>query len=81
MQTKYFEIESVVILPDGRMDAKNAARYTGLSEKTMAMMRSGRTGPAYLKRGKIFYFKEDLDAWLSDGRVRPGSAIHSFGME
>ena len=31
--------QEVIMLPDGRMNARNAAIYAGLSEKTMAMMR------------------------------------------
>jgi Helix-turn-helix domain len=57
----------VTILPDGRMDRKNAARYTGLSEKTLAMYASRGTGPAFVKRGKVFYFQEDLDRWIREG--------------
>jgi hypothetical protein len=56
----------VVILPDGRMDRKNAARYLGLSVKTLAMHGSRGTGPKFIKRGRVFYFREDLDQWLRD---------------
>jgi hypothetical protein len=59
---------AVQVLPDGRLDAKNAARYCGLSEKTMAMKRCTGTGPKYVKRGRIFYHQADLDAWLSSER-------------
>jgi hypothetical protein len=59
---------NVIILPDGRMDRKNAARYTGLSEKTLAMHACRGTGPAFVKRGKVFYFKEDLDRWIREGK-------------
>ena len=59
----------VVILPDGRMDAKNAAAYLGLSVKTLAMQRCAGKGPPFVKRGRIFYFLHDLDEWLQDGRV------------
>jgi hypothetical protein len=55
----------VSIFPDGRMDVKNAARYLGLKEKTLAMFRSQGCGPQFIKRGHIFYFKEDLDAWIN----------------
>jgi hypothetical protein len=55
------------LYPDGRLDTKNASRYTGLAEKTMAMMRSSGTGPSFIKRGRVFYFKEDLDRWLNEG--------------
>jgi len=60
---------SVLVLPDGRMDTKNAARYLGLSEKTLAMLRSAGEGPAYVKRGRVFYFRQDLDTWVQAGRV------------
>ena len=58
--------KEIVMYPDGRTDAKNASAYVGLSEKTMAMMRCYGTGPKFIKRGRIFYFKEDLDYWLSE---------------
>ena len=61
---------AVSVLPDGRMDAKNAARYCGLSVKTMAMRRCDGTGPRFAKQGRIFYFREDLDAWLREGLAR-----------
>jgi hypothetical protein len=57
----------VVVLPDGRMDAKNSAAYLGLSVKTLAMMRCAGTGPKFVKRGRVFYFKRDLDEWLREG--------------
>lgn len=55
----------VFILPDGRLDALNAANYIGLSVKTMAMMRTKGTGPKFIKRGRIFYFRDDLDEWVN----------------
>src|SRR5256885_2983484 len=58
----------VTILPDGRMDRKNAARYLGLSVKTLAMHVSRGTGPKFIKRGRVFYFREDLDRWLRDDK-------------
>jgi hypothetical protein len=56
---------SIAIYPDGRLDTKNAALYLGYKEKTLAMMRGNGTGPKFLKRGRVFYFKEDLDKWLN----------------
>lgn len=61
-------VKKVVIFPDGRLDVKNASSYIGLSEKTLAMKRCDGTGPKYIKRGRIFYFKKDLDEWLESGR-------------
>jgi hypothetical protein len=58
---------NISIFPDGRMDAKNAASYVGLSVKTLAMMRSNGTSPKYIKRGRIFYYQDDLDFWLNEG--------------
>ena len=60
-------VQRVVMFPDGRMDTKNAALYLGLSEKTLAMMRCDGTGPKFIKRGRIFYYRDDLDIWLNAG--------------
>ncbi len=57
-------MQNLFTYPDGRMDAKNAAMYLGLKEKTLAQWRYLEKGPPFIKRGKIFYFKEDLDTWL-----------------
>lgn len=59
---------SVVFYPDGRLDTHNTSKYVGLSVKTLAMMRCDGKGPKYVKRGRIFYFKDDLDAWIEEGR-------------
>nr|ART37118.1 D94 [uncultured bacterium] len=59
----------VRILPDGRLDRKNAALYLGLSVKTLAMYASRRKGPRFVKRGRVFYYKADLDCWLQEGSV------------
>jgi hypothetical protein len=69
MQTQDIEFMKVVVLPDGRLDARNAAAYLGLSEKTLAMFRSAGAGPPFVKLGKIFYFKDDLDEWIRSGRA------------
>jgi len=66
---KAIEIVKVRMFPDGRMDVENAERYTGIKRKTLAIMRSKGVGPRYVKRGRIFYFKEDLDRWLAEGSV------------
>ncbi len=61
-------VREVVVFPDGRMDAKNTSTYLGVAEKTMAIWRSSGAGPPYVKRGRIFYFKDDLDKWIEEGR-------------
>jgi len=60
------ETVAVKMYPDGRLDTKNAALYLGLEEKTLAMKRSDGTGPCFIKRGRIFYFQDDLDAWINE---------------
>jgi len=67
-QSVSFQTPSVVLLPDGRMDRKNAAIYLGLSAKTLAIMATEGTGPRFTKpSGRIWYRKNDLDDWLSRG--------------
>jgi hypothetical protein len=57
----------IFCLPDGRLSARGAAQYIGLSEKTLAQWRCNGTGPRFIKRGRIFYFKADLDDYISVG--------------
>ena len=58
----------VRLLPDSRMTARDAAKYLGLSEKTLAMWRMNRKGPEYTRvGGRIFYFKQALDNFVSRG--------------
>jgi len=60
----------VVTYPDGRMNTSNTSKYTGLSDKTLAMMRCNGTGPKFIKRGRIFYFQSDIDDWMNaNGRM------------
>lgn len=71
MKITNLSVESINILvfPDGRLDAKNAALYLGLKDKTLAIMRSTGSGPRFIKKGRVFYYKDDLDDWLNkDGR-------------
>jgi hypothetical protein len=67
------EVETVrvVAYPDGRLNTDNAARFLGLSTKTLAIMRSNGTGPRFMKRGRVFYFLDDLQSWVEESkRVR-----------
>ena len=60
----------VVTYPDGRMDTFNTSKYSGLSNKTLAMMRCSGNGPKFMKRGRIFYFQSDIDDWMNaNGRM------------
>ena len=58
----------ILVLPDGRMDTRSAAGYLGVAEKTLAMWRCQGVGPRFIKRGRVFYYKEDLDAWLGQAK-------------
>ena len=55
----------VRVLPDGRMARKEAAKYLGRAEKTLAMWEMERKGPpSVLVGGRRFYFKDVLDAFI-----------------
>jgi hypothetical protein len=55
----------VRILPDGRMARGDAALYLGHQPKTLAMWASQGKGPRLVKvGGRVFYFKDDLDAFI-----------------
>jgi predicted DNA-binding transcriptional regulator AlpA len=73
-EAQAIETISVKMYPDGRLDTRNAALYLGLEEKTLAMKRSDGTGPSFIKRGRVFYFKEDLDAWINEAKKASSTA-------
>ncbi len=58
------QIQQVVMLHDGRMTRKNAALYLGVSPKTLAQWAISGTGPKYIKRGLVWYTKDNLDRWI-----------------
>lgn len=63
---------TVRIRPNGTLDRRNAALYLGLAPKTLAEYASRGIGPAFLKRGRVVYRLEDLDAWTQTGHRGPG---------
>ncbi len=55
----------VRVLPDGRMSRKDAAKYLGRAEKTLAMWAMAGKGPrSVLVGGRRFYFQAVLDAFV-----------------
>lgn len=60
------ETAHIVIYPDGRLDTRNAALYIGYSVKTLAMKRCEGSGPKFVKLGYVYYYREDLDAWIAE---------------
>jgi len=61
---------NLTVYPDGRMDSRNSATYLGVSEGTLALWRSRGIGPKFIKRSRIWYLIEDLDAWLAEARCQ-----------
>jgi hypothetical protein len=60
----------VRVLPDGRMTRDDAARYLGHQSKTLAMWGWHGKGPRSVKvGGRIFYFRDDLDAFIRGGEA------------
>lgn len=53
---------------------EEAARYCGLSPRTLANMAYRGEGPRYSRtgsrKGRALYRQDDLDKWLRDQRVR-----------
>jgi hypothetical protein len=63
------DLVRVRVLPDGRMSRKDAARYIGIAEKTMAMwqLQAKKGAPPSVRiAGRRWYFKTDLDQYLRD---------------
>ena len=67
VEINHVEIEPVRVrvLPDGRLDRENAAKYLGRKPKTLAMWSMEGRGPSSVRvGGRIFYFQTDLDAFV-----------------
>ena len=59
------EVVRVRVLPDGRMDRRNSAKYIGVAEKTMAMWKMHGKGPrSVMVGGRVFHYLSDLDAFI-----------------
>ena len=55
----------VRVLPDGRLDRENAAKYLGVAKKTLAMWQLQGKGPhGFLVGGRRYYHKASLDAFI-----------------
>ncbi len=64
-QESSIEQVRVRVLPDGRMSRRDAAKYLGRAEKTLAMWAMVGKGPrSVLVGGRRFYFKDVLDAFV-----------------
>ena len=62
---EHIERVRVRILPDGRMTRDDAARYLGMTSKTLAMWWTQRKGPrAHRVGGRCFYYQDELDVFI-----------------
>jgi hypothetical protein len=71
-QLQGVEQVTVQILPDGRLDRVNAARYLGRAPKTLAEWTRLGLGPkSFLVGGRRYYHLRDLQAfagsWITEG--------------
>lgn len=58
----------VIVLPDGRVDRKNAATFLGREPKTLADWHTKGVGPIARKvGGRVFYRLCDLEAFRDTG--------------
>ena len=65
IETVEVEPVRVRVLPNGRMDSNNAAKYVNRAPKTLAMWRMQGIGPDWTKcGGRVFYNKETLDTFI-----------------
>ncbi len=63
--TQTIENVKVRVLPDGRMDRRNAALYLGVSPKTLATWAWQSKGPpSHQVGGRVFYLKRELDRFI-----------------
>lgn len=56
----------------GKMTQEQAADYLGMTEGTLANLRSDPKGPDYFKLGRIFYKQADLDIYIESRRTKSG---------
>ncbi|CAA7613496.1 hypothetical protein MTBUT4_150018 [Magnetospirillum sp. UT-4] len=60
---------AVTVLPDGRMDRKNAAVYLGIAPQTLANLAARGRGPDFVRvGGRVFYYLSALDAFIHGER-------------
>lgn len=53
------------ILPDGRLDTKNAAKLIGVKPNSLSAMSHRHGMPPFTKiAGKLYYYYDDLIKWL-----------------
>ena len=62
--------EITASIPQRYLRTQEAAKFLGLSERTLEKHRTYGTGPTYRKLGgRVVYAVEDLQAWADQGLV------------
>ncbi|MDP6352127.1 MAG: hypothetical protein QF926_06460 [Alphaproteobacteria bacterium] len=70
IETVEIEPVRVRVLPDARVDRRNAAKYLGRAEKTLAMWEMEGKGPKSIKvGGRRFYYIDVLDKFIRASAV------------
>lgn len=60
----------VTVLPDGRVDRKNAAKALGLQPKTLADWKLKGIGPkGFFVGGRVFYWLSEVEAFARGEKV------------
>jgi excisionase family DNA binding protein len=60
--------------PDEKFDRKAAARYIGVSGRTLEKWAVRGGGPIFIKAGsRVIFRRRDLDAWLTERERRSTS--------
>lgn len=63
---KNLSVIEIEMYSDGRIDVENAAKYLGVSKKSLDTWRCKGISPKFIKKGKrVFYYKQDLDEFLN----------------
>ena len=62
--------ETAASIPQSYLRTQEAARFLGLSERTLEKHRTYGTGPTYRKLGgRVVYAVDELEAWAARGVV------------
>jgi DNA-binding transcriptional MerR regulator len=71
-EVEYFEYLA------SRLTSKQASALLGISPKTLATWRGEGFGPQYSRiRGRIYYFKQDVYAWIKQQGTFTSTAEYS----
>jgi hypothetical protein len=60
------DVVRVKVLPDGRLDRSNAAKYLGRRPQTLAIWATRGKGPRpHNVGGRAFYYLDELEAYIA----------------